>query len=281
MNWVVLVLALLTGILSLVTAGTVGTVLLRVVAASAALYFAVALTRRMVFRERASLKARIRVAEGAALQVAHERDRYRDVINRLIDRQTVNYEEKLHIHVFIGETDDGDRIIEEHVTSPTPRLYYRSLRPIYPRGSQLTLEDMNFKVEIDHGDGILADVFQLSESPMRILVMFDPTVERVIKWTLSYRTPGLWAPLRCDGRDDMTWDAGSPSGRRDESTFTGLEFSFEFPSGVTEARVQARGRHGSIATRSLPSGQLRRSWKISDPPGNKYGWDLTMGPRQP
>jgi hypothetical protein len=260
--------------LSVWASGEVGPVLLRVVAVLAIVTLLILLANEFLVRERG------RIVEERD-KVTLEANRYRDILRRLIDRQGLNYEESLHIHAYIGTSDDEDRIIEKHVTSPTPRLYYRSLRPVYPSGGKLTFEELECDVQIVSGNGVRASLSLLLEDPLRVLVMFDPAVDHPIEWTLAYKPKGLWTPLRKNGVDDMAWDARTPSGRQDEFTFTKFVATFHFPKGVTEAQVNANVTGGQYTEATDPEGCLERTWTYSDKINRRLTWDVTMSPAPP
>jgi hypothetical protein len=260
-----------SGVLSFLTSGGLGSQALRIIAVVALVTLLVLVANEFLVRDRAIMKKDLS-------QAKVERDRYRSILQRIIDRQGLNYEERLEVHAYIGVDDAGDRIVERHVTTPTPRLYYRSLRPVVPSGTRPRIDDLGLEVKIHNANGVRASVSVLSDDPLRILVMFDPAIDHTIEWTLAYRSEGLWAPLRKDGVDELSWDARTPSGRQDEYTFTEFDVIFHFPKGVVQAQAGARTASGTYAEATDTDGTFIRTWKYTDRVNQRMTWDLTMEP---
>lgn len=268
-TYVSIIVATASGFLSFIASGWAGAVVFRVVAVLSVVLLLILIANEFLVRQRFLMRQRL-------ARLSDERDRYRRILERLIDRQGLNYEERLHIHVYVGESDADDRVVEEHVTTPTPRLYYRSLRPIYPRGGKLSYEDMQFEVKIVNGNGN-ASVSLLSESPMRVFIMFDPTIEQPITWTLAYKAPTLWAPLRRDGVDGLSWDARTPNGRQ-VPTFTWFAMTFHFPAAVTQAQIDADRDDGVYRESTSVDGGLERTWVYDGKISELVRWDIATRP---
>jgi hypothetical protein len=272
-----------SGIAGLATGGKLGTAVLRAIAAVCILYVTAKFANIFLTKERNNLKLRLEDTRNEFAQYKaaadSERQRYMGTVKRLVDRQSLLYEEELELTIEIGDDDSGDRIVERHVTTPTPFLFYRSMRPIVPTDTSvpLTFDDLDLTIEIDNADGTSATVLPLVETgrEVRILIVFDPLVSEVLTWTLSYRPLGLWTPLRRDGVDVMAWDARTPNGRLGDCTFTKFSVHFRFPEGVVGA-VAERGQRGVITKGHDGVGHATVNWADGRPEGRRYEWDLTF-----
>lgn len=202
-----------------------------------------------------------------------EWERYRGAITRFVDRQSLLYEEELELTIIIGADDSGDRVVERHITKPTPYLFYRSMRPILPRngGPPPSFEDLDLRVVPENDESVTLTVLPLVPESARILIIMEPPVHRTLIWQLSYRPIGLWRPLRRGGIDELTWDARTPLGHG-ESTYSRFLVRFCFPEGTQKIRVWERGHRGTAEQGSTPREII---WRDESPQGVRYEWDLS------
>lgn len=265
---------LASGYFGIVQAGQTGDIVLRVIAAIALLFFLGRLTQFLLLDKVKHLRRGYR-------QLQDERDSYRGAIERLIDRQTMQYKESLEITVIIGTDDAGDKIIEKHVTTPTPSVIYRSMRPITPRNqlrpTDLKQLQLDAKSAPDNGDrGIGLTVLPIESSQgVRVLILFEPAVHEPFSWILTYNPKGLWKPLRDSRVDYLAWDARSHTGNS-ETAFRRVVVRFVFPEGVTDMTVSERHNIGSIDR--MPNTDLGPClvWTDDSPRGVRYEWDISM-----
>ena len=272
-----------SGIAGLATGGRLGPAILRIVAVVCILYVIVNFVNTLLAQEHRQLRRRLEATrdEFAQYKAAadSERQRYMSTVKRLVDRQSLLYAEDLEVTIEIGADDANDRIVERHTTTPTPFLFYRSMRPVVPTDTPepLTFDDLDLTIEIENGDGTTATVLPLVEAgrEVRILIVFDPLVSEVLTWTLSYRPRGLWASLRRDGVDALAWDARTPNGRLGDCTFTTFAVRFCFPEGIVGA-VAERGQRGTVTRQHDGAGHATANWSEQRPEGRRYEWDLTF-----
>ena len=291
-TYVAIIVGVTTGYFGLKTVGGWGSLALRGVAAVAVL----AVVGRVVFGFFAELldasRRELQIAEEEVAVLRQEvadlrigfdgwQARYRDAIERLVDRQTLLYREKLEITVTIGSDDYEDSILEQHLTTPTPYLFYRSLKPVVPRRNliPLTYDDLRLRVSVESDSGMHLTPLPLAESPdgVRVLILFEPPAKTDVHWFLGYRPAGLWEPLRRTGVDWFAWDDRSPTGRPGDSTYTELSIRFRFPPGFTRVGVQEGNDVGTVE-RYTDGPRTCILWRDESPAGRRYDWTLTMSP---
>lgn len=212
---------------------------------------------------------------------AAERTIYRGAIERLVDRQSLLYEEELELTIIVGNDGTSDKVIEKHTTTPTPYLFYRSMRPITPRGNMepVAFEDLRLEARVEDEDrGVGLTVLPLVESAqgVRALILFEPAVDATLTWTLTYHPKGLWNPLRTSRVDNMAWDARSPAGNATATTFTKFTVRFVFPNGAKQAAVRERHGLGTTSRENNTASGLSVVWSDESPQGTRYEWDISM-----
>jgi len=270
-------IAIASGTAGILLLGNTGGLIMMAIAATGLMYAAGRSYRTLMVRRRHETNEQVRQLK-AELQASRNRhQKYVGAVTRLIDRQSLLYDEELEVTVLVGEDDEGDEVIERHVTTPTPFLPYRSMRPLSPRdvGRWLSYEDLDLQVKVENGETANLTVLPLFESgnTVRILVLFEPPVANTFAWTLRYRPTGLWAPLRRDGIDWLAWDARTPLGNSNESTYTRLSMHFIFPTRSAVPTVRERGGRGLV---TQDSGSHEIHWREKRPSGTRYVWDLAI-----
>jgi hypothetical protein len=279
---------LVSGVAGLLVAGEAGRMALRGIAALCIIYALVHVFNYLLVQDKRALQLKLDQKTEELAKRTREYQRYKEravldrqrclgAITRLVDRQTLQYEEELEVTVVIGADDTGDMIVERHVTTPTPYLIYRSLRPVLPQNTATipTFHDLGMTACAINEEGITFTILPLVETGpgMRVLIIFEPPVDSMLIWTLSYHPKGLWTPLRQDEIDFFNWDARTPLGRLNESTYTRLQIKFEFPQGTSSLMVRERRGRG---TTTHEPGTPCVVWQAESPLGTEFEWDLSM-----
>jgi DNA-binding CsgD family transcriptional regulator len=201
---------------------------------------------------------------------------YEDAMRRIIDRQFPLYDEKVEITVKVGSNRLEDVVTEKHWTDPNPYLVYRVVRPITAAGAQLEdpVETLAITCEVDRADvGVAVQAVADVNNRPRALILFQPGLDRSAEWTLRYRTPGLWDPLRRDGVDELTWAAGTLD-RRYADGINDLRVRFQFPAAAEDVEVSERRGAGRIERR----GATEVVYSDESRTGGLYVWELRMRP---
>ncbi|HEY7101833.1 MAG TPA: hypothetical protein VH573_09370 [Mycobacteriales bacterium] len=191
-------------------------------------------------QQNAALRAEIAVlrdrdaANGQALRQA------RTAIERIVDRQFPLFTEEVEITIVIGE-DGGDVVIERHRTVPKPHVPYRVLRPITATTgrSRPSFDELELTCEVEgnDADASVQVVSETAEGPL-VLVLFQPGLRKTEEWTLRYKAPLLWEPLRRDGIDRLCWAPSTRDGREQTIPITALAVNFVFPPGARSFAVR-------------------------------------------
>lgn len=201
---------------------------------------------------------------------------YEAAMKRIIDRQFPLYDEKVEITVKIGSSALEDVVTEKHWTDPNPYLVYRVIRPITPSRplSDDVVQSLAITCEVDRADvGVAVQaVADLNNRP-RALVLFQPGLAHPVEWTLRYRTPGLWDPLRRDGVDYLTWAAGTLDGRYYDG-INELRVHFEFPADAKDVHVSEKLCAGQIEQ----DGPTSVTYIDESRTGGLHDWQLRMRP---
>jgi DNA-binding CsgD family transcriptional regulator len=201
---------------------------------------------------------------------------YEAAMQRIIDRQFPLYDEKLEITIKIGSTGLEDVVTERHWTDPNPYLVYRVLRPITASGPHTDdlVESLAITCDIDREDvGVAVQAVTDSDNRPRALVLFQPGLADPAEWTLHYRTPGLWNPLRRDGVDQLAWAAGTLD-KRHAYGVNELRIQFEFPSEAEDVEVVERRGVGHVKRQS-PTEVIYTDRSRT---GGLYDWQIRMRP---
>lgn len=201
---------------------------------------------------------------------------YGAAMRRIIDRQFPLYDEEVEIIVSIGADPLEDVVTERHRTRPHPYVIYRVIRPIAALGisSDELVEQMAIRCQIDKADvGIAVEVVVDADQRPLALILFQPGLEQPTEWTLRYRAPGLWDPLRTAGVDRLSWAAGTLDGRYAEG-LDELRVRFEFPAGVEGAVLPEQGGAAQIERVS----DTEFVFVDRSRTGGRYNWELKMRP---
>jgi DNA-binding CsgD family transcriptional regulator len=241
--------------------------------------------RKMGLTRRGDLNAPPENSESSRLQELERllamRERqlqsYEAAMKRIIDRQFPLYDEKLEITIKIGSNPLEDVVTERHWTDPNPYLVYRVIRPITAFGppSDNVVESLAITCEVDRADvGVAVQAVADLDSRPRALVLFQPGLAHPAQWTVRYRTPGLWDPLRHGGVDRLTWAAGTLD-RRYNDGINELRVCFEFPSDAEDVGIAEKRGAGHVEMRS----PTEIVYTDSSRTGGLHDWQLRMKPR--
>lgn len=199
---------------------------------------------------------------------------YEAAMRCIVDRQFPLYDEKLEITIKIGSSSLEDVVTEKHWTDPNPYLVYRVIRPITPFGvpSEDAVDNLAITCQVDRADvGVAVQAIAGIDNRPRALVLFQPGLDSPAEWTLRYRTPGLWDPLRKDGVDHLSWAAGTLDGRHNDG-INGLRVHFEFPADAEDVDVSERRGAGQIERH----GPTDIDYVDESGTGGLHDWQLRM-----
>lgn len=199
---------------------------------------------------------------------------YEAAMKRIIDRQFPLYDEKVEITIKIGSYPLEDVVSETHWTDPNPYLVYRVVRPITPFRplDDDIVESLAITCEVDRPDvGVAVQAIADVENRPLALVLFQPGLDRPAEWTLRYRTPGIWDPLRRDGVDHLAWAAGTLDKRYNDGIGE-LRVNFEFPDDAGEVHVVEQRGAGRIER----VGNTGVVYVDESRTGGRYSWRLSM-----
>jgi DNA-binding CsgD family transcriptional regulator len=201
---------------------------------------------------------------------------YAAVVHSLIDRQMPLFEERVEITVVVGDHDGQDRVVERRWTRPRPYLVYRIVGPILERsdGSRFEPEHLDLSCTVNGQDikGDIHPVWDLNGS-LLTMILFQPGLHTETEWVLSYRSPGLWSPLRSSGEDSLAW-ATATFDQRHPATTSELTLKVVFPASWTGERLTGQSDLGTIHTERLPTGQTQLTWHHDAPHAGVYRWLL-------
>lgn len=202
---------------------------------------------------------------------------YETAILKITDRQTPLFSERVEITVTIGDTAAEDAVVERRWTAPKPYLIYRVTRPILPPPpTTLSSDDLSVACEVVGQDvGVAVQDILDRKRRHRLLVTFQPGLEKETEWVLRYRVPGMMDPLRETGEDKISWRPGVSD--RDESTstsITALTVRFVLPRDTTTMDVVERRGLGVTEDEHLADGRRVLVWRDLQPGGARYEWLL-------
>jgi hypothetical protein len=261
-------LAAATGVAQLLVNGT-GRILLILVALAA-----LAVLGARLGTGRYGRIARLETELAAASLAIH---RYRSAVERIVDRQYPLFEEEVELTIVVGDRSGEDTIVERHRTTPKPYLVYRTLRPITAANGRVRpcFEDLELTCEVD-GDDTTVTVLPVSETAdgVLVLILFQPGLKRTTEWSIRYKAPRLWDPLREDGSDRLAWSPSNRDGRERTIAVTDLTVHFVFPSGARTVQVRECEELGTGPVRGSATGDRRITWRDPAPAAQRYEWEL-------
>lgn len=209
-------------------------------------------------------------------------DRYDTLVRRLVDRHLALFEERIEITFAIGAHDTGDRVVERRWTTPKPYVVYRTSRPIVDMSWEDGLDPGQLELGCAvFGQDVQADVLAVTESDRRPLavVLFQPGLSQPTEWTLSYRSDGLWDPLRATGVDRFGWSTVTSEPRAHRPTVTETVVRMVFPPGWTDVGMVEKAEVGVVSEPVRQrSGQQLVSWRDDSPTAAKYEFGITGRP---
>jgi len=196
----------------------------------------------------------------------------RNAFAYLIDHYRVPYIEDLTIRWHIGESDQHDWLQRVHKTwteAGDPPLLWRYFEVWGMPGSNRvpSLRELKLKVTADEGAKHECQVLVLEarEWLVRGVVLFDPPLnEEPLTWILELHWPGLWAPLRRNGKDTSTFIGEPPPW-----TVSKLEIEFIFPPGARPEWVHPQ----TDPKRTVVDGRILR-WSTTHPTPMPYKFEV-------
>lgn len=201
---------------------------------------------------------------------------YFAAVRGLIDRQLPLFEERVEITLIIGDRDGQDMVVERRWTTPRPYLVYRILGPIVtsPDGPRSELDELALASTV-YGQDVQVEIHAVRDVDDRPLVMilFQPGLQTDTEWVLSYRSPGLWDPLRASGQDSLTW-ATATFDQRYPATTSQLTLKVVFSAAWSGERLTEKNDLGTIHTERLSTGQTQLTWHHHTPHASAYHWLL-------
>lgn len=226
---------------------------------------------------RDALVAPTRRQDVDAPSAARRLELYSAAVRHLVDRQFPLFEERVEITVMVGGQDGQDTIHERRWTTPNPYVVYRIMRPIVASTGAPPCDPDKLAIACDVlGQDVHADVSPVQDADGQplIIVLFQPGLEKITDWTLHYRSPGLWSPLRETGQDTLEWATADRDRRHRPTTLSELTLRVVFPAGWTRERLTEQSGLGSTDTVRLPAGQTEVVWRHSAPMAPGYTWVL-------
>jgi hypothetical protein len=198
-------------------------------------------------------------------------------VERIVDRQFPLFEEEVEITVTVGARSGEDTIVERHRTTPKPYLVYRLVRPITAQHGRVRpgFDELGLTCEIDGAD-VGTAILPVSENSggVLVLLLFQPGLSRPMDWSLRYRAPRLWDPLRTDGFDRLAWSPSTRDGREPTIAITDLTVHFVFPPDLRNTGVRETGDLGTVPVRTGAAGERRITWRDPAPSAHTYEWEL-------
>lgn len=200
---------------------------------------------------------------------------YANALTRLVDRQFPLFEEQVEITVLVGDRNGQDTMVERRRTVPKPYLVYRVLRPIVAASGQVP-DPAELSLTCDvHGRDIQVDLCPVIEEDgyPQVIALFQPGLSEPTEWTLRYRSPGLWDPLRETGTDTLRWATATLDGRHRPTT-DALTLVVVFPAGWTDTALVERDGQGTTRVEHDASGQTVATWRHRTQVAGEYNWEL-------
>lgn len=201
---------------------------------------------------------------------------YSAAVRGLADRHMPLFEERVEITLVIGDRDGQDTVVERRWTTPRPYLVYRILGPIVPPpdGLRSELDELALASTV-YGQDVQVEIHAVRDVDDRpkVMILFQPGLRTDTEWVLSYRSPGLWGPLRASGQDSLTW-ATATFDQRHPATTSQLTLKVVFPATWTGERLTEQNDLGTIHTDRLPTGQTQLTWHHDTPHAGAYHWLL-------
>ena len=204
---------------------------------------------------------------------------YAAAVRGLVDRQYPLFEERVELTLVVGEQDGQDWVIERRWTRPRPYLVYRILGPIIAEPDNSPIEeDLGLICQVS-GRDTQAQIHPVRDVNDRLLTMilFQPGLNTDTEWVLTYRSPGLWSPLRSSGQDSLTW-ATATFDQRHPATTSELTVKVIFPASWSGEHLTEINNLGTIHSERLPTAQTQFTWHHNTPHAGAYHWLLQASP---
>jgi hypothetical protein len=205
--------------------------------------------------------------------------------------------EEVEIRYIIGKNASEDQVVERHRTTPVTATPCRVIRLTLPRRSPGPRPVQQVQIAGENEE-VAPTVIPLdAEDGHQVAVVFEPSLSTTYTWTVAYKVPGMWDPLRNNGVDTLLFSVGSRLARgRSASYASKITIQFLFPSSSVDCKVDTLDGEGELHGERKPTGQTESTWTwvcenprpTADPetPGQarrwtqaaEYGWQLHMRP---
>jgi hypothetical protein len=188
-------------------------------------------------------------------------------LERMLERQIDTYDEELDLTVEVGD-DDADLVTERRTTRMYPGFICRSVQPVTPDHDR-RVRDLSMEFSGPRHDPPELFAFLGTTGRPRV-VAFLPPQAGPTRWVVTYRSPGLFRPLRSGELDYMYYDTRGPR-RGSRPTLT--HFTIRFVFGRTPGKVREALGRGTI---EVVTGDRSTSyvWRADTVEGEKYFWQL-------
>jgi hypothetical protein len=213
-----------------------------------------------------------------------ERDDLRDALHYVLDSADAPLTEKIHLVVSIGKSEKDDGVQHEVVTTTSKPLRYRTFYPILPDTRRTpSFETMDFTGTVASPRSASLDILPIQKGRwVRVVALFRPAVSGSCHWIVSYRSPGLWNPLRDCGRDTLIWRIRRHPGTADQGVAE-MTIRFVPPTDTSITVIEREGR-GTVNQAAELTGSKDVTWHVPNAgPTDVFVLDLrlfqTMGDR--
>jgi TM2 domain-containing membrane protein YozV len=202
---------------------------------------------------------------------------YQATLSDIVERNVVNFEERVEITYHIGTGWSDDVVTEKRWTDSTGTLLYRAFR-LTVNGDltePLQLDAIKLSAWCDSSPETRVQVIPLDSKSggARVMALFQPAATQQTCWTVHYRPQrGLWDPLRQDGRDTLGYHAPVYSDER--GRMASLSIRFVFPPGISKISIREHKDRG-VQTESHEGGATIITWSISPAPSAYFRWTLS------
>ena len=210
---------------------------------------------------------------------------YQGKLGELLRRQRGDFSETLDTCTWIGSTDQDDADHAIYVTTAGTRdvqwrlLWFGSRAALTATGGlHKGLQDIAV-VTPEANTDLLEITNPANPEYFGGMVTFRPEIRvgQSLKWEVTTRQPGTWAPLRTTGKDYYSVEV------TELAKLTKLTVAFVFPLEAREPKCELVGPNGQAlpeVTTSDEGGTKRYEWAMDDPPLGEYRFYLYMRPHR-
>jgi hypothetical protein len=212
-----------------------------------------------------------------------ESDFYPRVLAQVADRAYRPVVEEIYVRYEVGTSADEDTVEETFLMragDPNRPLLWREVgtATLGPEAPELrSFEDLRDIRVVERTNGTTKELKWVpivqSEERVGALVLFEPeiTARAPRRWTLSYRLPGLWDPLRLHLTDKAFYRISR------NTSVTKLRLVFVFPKTAVAPRVLDLGKNPiQPQYSSEEDGRTAAVFDFDRPSPGNYRWELKV-----